>query len=280
MIPGADLDEGDVITEIGVEEIQASGYQPRRRFDEERLEELAASISEHGVVQPVIVRRKDGGYELVVGERRWRAAKRVGLERIPAVVKDVSDGQMVEMALVENLQREDLNPLEEAYAYKSLVEEFGLTQEDVARRVGRSRPAVANALRLLQLSEAIRERIAAGEISAGHAKAILSLPQEKEQERVARRVAAKGLSVRETERLVKAVLSGNVPRGTLPRTLAQAVAGLEERLRGGLGALVKIRGTRDKGEIILRYGSWDELVGLCDLLLGRARDATQGLPAD
>ena len=195
---------GAGLGEVAITDVVRSRYQPRQGFDEESLAELAASIKAQGLMQPVVLRpRAQGGYELIAGERRWRAAQLAGLERIPAVIKDVTDEQASAMALIENIQREDLNPLEEATALKRLQDEFGLTQQQVADAVGKSRVAVTNLLRLLNLSAPVRQMLLAGEIEMGHARALLSLAPI-DQERLARVVAAKQLSVRATEALVRA----------------------------------------------------------------------------
>ena len=197
--------EQDVVLEISVEEIIPNSFQPRKEFDPEKLQELASSIQEHGVIQPVIVRPRlnNTGYELVVGERRLRACKMIGLEKIPAVIKTLSDQEMTEIALIENIQRENLNPVEEAKAYKRLIEEFGLTQEEVAKKVGKSRSFVANFLRLLQLPSDILDLLADGKVTVGHVRPLLSLVNESLQRQVVKEILERNLSVRETEETVK-----------------------------------------------------------------------------
>src|SRR5215813_5374655 len=189
--------------EIPLDLIDANPLQPRTHFDEATLNELAQSIETHGVVQPVLLRRKYGRYELVAGERRWRAAQMAGLERIPAVVRDVADNDLIELALIENIQREDLNAIEEAQAYKKLIEAVGLTQERLAARVGRDRSYITNYLRLLRLPDDLQRLVAEGKLSTGHARTLLGLEHVDEQRRVARRIIERGLSVRETEALVR-----------------------------------------------------------------------------
>lgn len=267
LIPTAGESEG--IREIPLERIVPNPRQPRQREDPEGLQELAASIAAHGVLQPVIVTEVLDAlpptYQLVAGERRWRAARLAGLTTIPAIVKDVSPRQMVELALVENLQREDLNPLEEAEAYRVLVEEFGLNHDDVARQVGRSRPAVTNTLRLLQLPEPVRERVASGELSAGHARALLSLPTPEAQVRAMEIVLRRGLSVRQTERLVRGLLRRR-ERGVATRRDEPEIAALEARLQGLLGTRVRIQRGRKGGRLVIYFFSDEELEALLQRL--------------
>lgn len=267
LIPTAGESEG--IREIPLERIVPNPRQPRQREDPQGLQELAASIAAHGVLQPVIVTEVLDAlpptYQLVAGERRWRAARLAGLTTIPAIVKDVSPRQMVELALVENLQREDLNPLEEAEAYRVLVEEFGLNHDDVARQVGRSRPAVTNTLRLLQLPEPVRERVASGELSAGHARALLSLPTPEAQVRAMEIVLRRGLSVRQTERLVRGLLRRR-ERGVATRRDEPEIAALEARLQGLLGTRVRIQRGRKGGRLVIYFFSDEELEALLQRL--------------
>src|SRR5262245_38056921 len=195
---------GDGTRTVAIEDVHPSSAQPRKNFDGERLEELAASIRTQGIIQPLIVRtRPAGGYELIAGERRWRAAQRAGLHEVPAVIRDVAPAQAFEMALVENLQREDLNPIEEANGYQRLVDEFGYTQEALASRVGKDRSTVANALRLLRLPDGVRALVTEGRLSMGHARALLGLESDEAMERLARRTVARELSVRQVEALVR-----------------------------------------------------------------------------
>ena len=206
LIPAAEASEetgGSGLQELPIGSVQPNPLQPRRMFDEDALEGLTDSVRELGVLQPVLVRAKDDGYELIAGERRWRAAKRAGLPTIPAVIRPTDDVSSLEQALVENLHRQDLNALEEAAAYQQLIEDFGLTQDQVAKRVGKSRSAVANQLRLFQLPPAVQKLVGDGLISAGHAKALLGHPDRSYQEMLARKAVADSLSVRDLERLVK-----------------------------------------------------------------------------
>jgi len=261
--PGSDL------IQLALEQIHPSRYQPRQHFDQDRLAELADSIRRQGLMQPVVVReRPQGGYELVAGERRWRAAQLAGLAQIPAVLKRVTDEQASAMALIENIQREDLNPLEEAAALDRLRNEFGLTQQQVAEAVGKSRVAVTNLLRLLNLTPAVRELLAAGRIEMGHARALLSL-EALVQERLALRAAEDGLSVRQIEALVRRELeqSGNI--GNRPRQRpgdgqkSADTQRLEQELTDRIGAPVSITAdARGAGQLAIRFTSLDELDGI------------------
>ena len=247
--------------ELPVDRLYRSRYQPRRTIREEGIDELAQSIRAQGVIEPVIVRpRPAGGYEIIAGERRWRAAQRAGLAAVPAIVRDVDDRQAVAMALIENVQREDLRPLEEAGALQQLLEEHGLTHETLAEVVGKSRAAVTNALRLLRLTPSVRERLDAGDLEAGHARALVPLP-DADQEAAARRVVAEGLSVRQTEALVKR-LSRAEPKAPASPPDANTLR-LERNLSERIGAPVSIVGGKGgKGRIVIRYGNLDELDGI------------------
>ena len=272
LIPTGGAEPGEAgVREIPVNQISPNRFQPRQRFDPAKLEELANSIREHGVVQPIVVRPLDGGFELVIGERRWRAAQQAGLRTVPAVVKDIgSDADVLEVALVENLQREDLNPLEEASAYQYLINEFSLTQEEVARRVGRSRPQVSNTLRLLHLDAAIQEEIQAGNLTMGHAKAVLSLPDRPAQFQLFRKILAKGMSVREAEETARRMLQ---PRDTDKAKPAGggAFGAVEEQMRNVLGTRVTVRGDVGRGRVEIEFYSEDDLTRIVDLIAGAAK---------
>ena len=248
------------LAELPVETLYRGAHQPRRRINEERIEELAASIRAQGLLEPVIVRpRTEGGYEIVAGERRWRAAQRAGLETIPALVRELDDRQAVAIALIENIQREDLNPLEEAAALKRLLAEYEMTHEEIADAVGRSRAAVSNLLRLLNLTPEVRQMIDNGALEMGHARALLALPVD-EQATAGRDVAKRSLSVRQTEALVKRLLSGKTP---LPEPDPDTRR-LERTASEHLGAPVTITttSTKGKGRVVIRYSSLDELDGI------------------
>ena len=272
LIPTGGGEPGEAgVREIPVNQISPNRFQPRQRFDPAKLEELANSIREHGVVQPVVVRPLDGGFELVIGERRWRAAQQAGLRTVPAVVKDIgSDADVLEVALVENLQREDLNPLEEASAYQYLISEFGLTQEEVARRVGRSRPQVSNTLRLLHLDAAIQEEIQAGNLTMGHAKAVLSLPDRPAQFQLFRKILAKGMSVREAEETARRMLEPRDASKAKPAG-GKVFGAVEEQMRNALGTRVTVRGDVGRGRVEIEFYSEDDLTRIVDLIAGTAK---------
>jgi ParB family transcriptional regulator, chromosome partitioning protein len=253
------------VLELDVAAIRPNPAQPRTRIPPDELAELAASIAEHGVLQPIIVTGGDEGYLLIAGERRWRAAQLAGRRTIPAVVKEATDQERLELALVENLQRQDLTPLEEAAAYRQLVAEHGLTQEAVATRVGKSRVAVANALRLLNLAPVARDALLAGRITAGHARALLACPDDATQEQLLARVLATDLSVRATEELVRRGI-GPRARSALPASVE--VAAVEQQLRQALGTKVQLQRSRRGGRIVIHYYSDDELQGLFERLTG------------
>ncbi|MCR3920948.1 MAG: ParB/RepB/Spo0J family partition protein [Firmicutes bacterium] len=252
-----DMDAGD---------IQINPNQPRKTFDEEKLAELARSVEQHGILQPLIVRPTSVGYELVAGERRLRAARLAGLERVPVVVKTLSDREMMEIALIENLQREDLNPLEEADAYKRLMEEFSYTQEQLAERVGKSRSAIANTLRLVTLHQEVRKDVALGRLSEGHARAILALPLEKQPD-AARKAIELGLSVRETERLAGQAQKKKNQRKKLLSERDGYVVDLEERLRELCATAVNVRmAAKGGGKVEIHFYDIEELERICEIL--------------
>jgi ParB family chromosome partitioning protein len=243
------------LVELDLEQIHPNPFQPRLRLDSATLDELADSIAQNGLLQPIIVRSRAEGYEIIAGERRWRAAQKAGLQRIPSIVQDISNQKMVEMALVENIQRADLTAIEEAQAYSVLIEEFGLTQEEVARQVGKSRTAVTNTLRLLQLPRSLQQALLAGEISMGHARALLPLPHAQQLE-LAGQVASKALSVREVERRVQKSVAA--PRATGSHKDPHLEAA-EQRLEQRWKTKVEIRRRRSRGQIVFHFHSEDEL---------------------
>ncbi|WP_287029316.1 ParB/RepB/Spo0J family partition protein [Pseudomonas sp. UBA6310] len=242
--------------------IQRGKYQPRRDMDPAALEELAQSIKAQGVMQPIVVRAIDGGrYEIIAGERRWRASQQANLEKIPAMVRDVSDEAAVAMALIENIQREDLNPIEEAFALQRLQQEFQLTQQQVAEAVGKSRVTVTNLLRLIALPEEIKTLLAHGDLEMGHARALLGLPADRQLE-AARHVVARGLTVRQAEALVRQWLSDKPQAAEKPKADPD-ISRLEQRLAERLGSPVQIKhGQKGKGQLVIRYNSLDELQGV------------------
>ncbi|MFZ5353909.1 MAG: ParB/RepB/Spo0J family partition protein [Bacillota bacterium] len=250
------------IVELKLTEIESNENQPRRHFDDEALNNLADSIREHGVVQPIIVRKLEHGYQIVAGERRWRASRLAGLKSIPAIIKDFSNVQVMEVALIENLQREDLNPIEEAAAYKSLLDEYNLTQDEIAKRIGKSRPAIANSMRLLNLSDDIKKLVAEGKISAGHARALLSISNEKKRFEVAQKIIDQQLNVREIENIAKGAEKRDRP--ALKKDLD--IIELEDKLKGLLGTKVNINHKKNRGKIEIEYYSNDDLNRILDLL--------------
>lgn len=250
------------LKQLPVELIQRGKYQPRRDMDQERLDELAQSIRAHGVMQPIVVRSVGANrYEIIAGERRWRAAQLAGLDTVPALLREVADEAAIAMALIENIQREDLNPLEEALALQRLQQEFELTQQQVADAVGKSRVTVSNLLRLLALPEEIKTLLAHGDLEMGHARALLGLPLERQVEG-ARHVVAQGLTVRQTEALVRQWLNAPAKPAKAPPQDPD-IGRLEQRLADKLGACVQIKhGNKGKGQLVIRYNSLDELQGV------------------
>ena len=255
---------------IKLTSIEPNRTQPRKNFDEDSLTELAESIKQYGVLQPLLVSKKKDYYEIIAGERRWRAAKLAGLKEVPVIIKELNDQERVEISLIENIQREDLNPIEEAQAYKRLLDEFSLKQDEVAERVSKSRTAVTNSMRLLKLDEKVQQMLIDEMISAGHARALLALPSNEKQAELAMKIFDEKLSVRETERLVKNILTP--PKKTervIYRDFTQDAIfeNLEERMKGILGTKVNIqRKKNNKGKIEIEYYSMEELERITDLL--------------
>jgi ParB family chromosome partitioning protein len=255
--------EGETVREIRISEIKSGVYQPRRYFDPEKQKELVNSIKEKGIVQPIIVRPHKDGYELVAGERRLLAAREAGLERIPAIVREMSGEDALQIGLIENIQRQDLNPIEEAEAFYRLIKEFNMKQDELAKKVGKERSSVANSLRLLKLSRKIQEEVIKGTLSMGHARALLSLDNEQDQLEVCEKIVKKGLSVRETERLIKR-MKENVSRETLEKqkeTVVDVTLNVfEEKLMQTLGTKVRIvQNKKGKGKIEIEFYSSDDL---------------------
>jgi ParB family transcriptional regulator, chromosome partitioning protein len=273
---------GAYFEEVAVGSITPNPRQPRRTFDEEALEELAASITEVGLLQPVVVRKLgEGKYELVMGERRWRASQRAGLEYIPAIVRETPDTDMLRDALLENLHRQQLDPLEEAAAYQQLLDDFGATHEQLAQKVGRSRPHISNTLRLLNLPPAVQKRVAAGVLSAGHARALLSLDDPQAQDRLAQRIVAEGLSVRSVEEIV--ALGDDKPdkqarRPTTAKPVAPALRHLSDRLSDLFETRVKVEMGRSKGKITVEFATIDDLERIVKAMSPDA--VSTGRPAD
>ncbi|WP_031514327.1 ParB/RepB/Spo0J family partition protein [Desulfofalx alkaliphila] len=269
LIPNYSDEEKKTLKNILVTDIKPNPKQPRKEIDKEKLSELAKSIKEHGVIQPIVVRGNEkSGYQLIAGERRWRACLMIGQETIPAVIATYNDGEAAEVALIENLQRENLNPIEEAIAYQSLIKEFGLTQEQVADRVGKSRSLIANMLRLLTLSENIIMMLNRGEISTGHARALLAIEESHKQIAAAKEVAQKQLSVRETEQLVKKLNREQKPRKG--KSINPELVDLQDQLQRILGTKVQIKSSKKgKGKLEIEFYSEEDLTRIIDLVVGR-----------
>ena len=253
------------ITYIDINDIKPNSNQPRKTFDEEKLEELAASIAEHGLIQPVVLRKAGKGYEIVAGERRWRAARKVGIKELPCIVKDLTDEENMLLAIIENMQREDLNPIEEAEGIKQMIDTYGLTQEQVSKSVGKSRPYIANCLRLLKLPEMIVGYLAEGELSTGHAKAIAGVEDEDRQIELAKDAVKNGWSVRQLEKMARE----EKPAAKKPRKAAAKNANVkrvEEDLKEALGTKVTLNQKGNKGKIEIEFYSKEELERLIEML--------------
>ena len=260
--------EGDTLVDVGVDEIEPNPNQPRKTFDSKALDELTASIRASGVIQPIIVRRQATGYQLVAGERRWRAARQAGLPRVPAIVREVTDAESLELALVENLLREDLNPMEEAEAFDKLLARFEWTQEELAQRIGKERSSIANALRLLRLPQVIQDDLRTGRLTMGHARALIALTTSTEQLKLRDEILAHDWSVRATEDTVRTVTAGRPPRPKQRRRSAE-MAALEDALQRALMTRVRLIGTERHGRIEVSYANADELERLAALLGAR-----------
>ncbi|MBU1932524.1 MAG: ParB/RepB/Spo0J family partition protein [Candidatus Omnitrophica bacterium] len=261
----ADKQQAGVIN-IPIDKIKANKFQPRKDFDKDTLKDLTSSIKEKGLIQPVLVRYKDNEYELITGERRFRAAKMLNFKEIPAIVKNVSDLDSLELSIIENVQREDLNPIDQAKAYKQLIEEFNMTQENIAEAIGKDRATIANILRLLKLSEKIQEYVSRGTISMGHARAILGLSSDREQSRLCTKVIKNDLSVRDTERYAKKMQSGT------KKTISNKDPNLidaEELLKEALGTKVKIIKSKKGGKIEIEFYSDNDLERVITILKSR-----------
>lgn len=265
---GDALDDTGRVMDISIDEISPNPWQPRRDFDEESLNALASSIRENGLIQPVVVRKKkDGTYELAAGERRWRAAKMAGLTVIPAISKEYDDRSMAEMALVENLQRKDLNPVDEGMAYRKLMDEYGLTQEDISKKVGKSRPYVANMVRLLDLPEEVKDFLSKGQLTAGQARPLLGLESDAEKVQLARRIVKEGLSARKVEDIIR---EGKEPKKKEDPPAAAFMKAVEEKLGLSVGSKVRIRigkgKNAHKGTISISFSNDEEFQRIADIL--------------
>ncbi len=265
LIPGNINKKDETLIEIEIERIIPGDAQPRTDFDENSLKELANSIKEKGIIQPIVVSRVgDGSFRIIAGERRWRAAKIAGLQKIPAIVKDVSPSEAVEIALIENIQREDLDPVETAMAFERLIKDYNLTQEELSQRVGKDRATIANYLRILKLPDEIKNLIKSGSLTMGHAKAIMSLDNEQRQIEACQLVLKKSLSVRQTEELVKKLSKSDSPK---QKQKFPEIEELEERLTAELGSKVRISHKGKKGKLEIFYSSLDELDGILQRIL-------------
>jgi ParB family chromosome partitioning protein len=254
--------------EIDIDLLRPNRFQPRTRMDDARIEELSRSIRSNGVIQPIVVRKAESGYEIVAGERRWRASQRAGLLKVPIVVRDIPDDRLLAAALIENIQREDLNPIEEAVAYRRLSDEFGLTQEQIAESVGKDRSSVANYVRLLRLPPQIRDHVASGALSMGHARALLALPDPDLQQRIGQDIVTRALSVREAEALVRRTIEPPPPKPEPAKDVHTRAA--EERLRFALGTRVRITRQGKRGRIEIDFGDENELQRLYEQLTEKA----------
>jgi ParB family chromosome partitioning protein len=276
LIPEIEPGDSKTLFYCGIEEVIPNRSQPRKHFDEAKLQELADSIREKGILEPLIVRKIDQGYELIVGERRWRAAQRAGLREVPVIVKEVSEQEVLEISLIENIQRDDLNPIEEAEAYNRLAEEFNLSQADLAEKIGKDRTTVANTLRLLKLPSEIRDHLIQGHITSGHARAILSLESEDKQEELCALIIKKGLSVREVEVLSKR-WAGKHRKGAALSSkrsdLESQFNALQDSLRKRLGTKVLILQKGKRGKIEIEYYSSEDLERIVETLLGESDGA-------
>jgi len=270
LIPEKGKGRSKEILELNIDMIMPNEYQPRRAFNDAALNELVASIREKGIIQPVIVRRaSDNSYHLIAGERRWRAARVVGLSSIPAIVKDAAPAESLELALIENIQREDLNPLETAEAFQRLISDFSITHDDLSKKVGKDRATVSNYLRILKLPFEIKKWIAEGSLSIGHAKALLQVEHQRTQIEIAGRILKQGLSVRETENLCKKDPSKRISKSRLRKSGDPQIASLEEKMMHSLGTKVRLihRSNKKGGRIEIEYYSLEELDRLLELLI-------------
>ncbi len=263
--------QGRTILDLNIQDVSPNENQPRKHFDKEKLRELADSILENGVIQPIIVTRVANSYQIVAGERRWRAARLANVKTIPAIVKELSDVEILQQALIENVQRQDLNPIETSEALSRLMSEHNMTQEKLSTTVGMSRSAVANTLRLQNLTTKLKRYVISEEISQGHARALLALSDKKNQEELAELIVAKGLSVRDTERLVKKLLEVPAPKPLVQETAVDeayqlSIKTVEEELTRSLGTKVSLKDKQKKGQIVIEYYSLDDLERIMDLM--------------
>jgi ParB family chromosome partitioning protein len=266
-VPGSKVEGMSQSRELLIDEISPNRFQPRKYFDDDKLEELVKSISENGILQPVVVQKSVNGYELVVGERRWRASKKAGLKKIPAVIREVSDAQALELAIIENIHRQDLNPIEEAEAYARLADNFALTQEMIAKKVGKSRTAVANILRLLNLPRSIKEDMISGKLSMGHARALLGLEEARQAQALCKEIFKEDLTVRQTESRVNKLKQPGPPKPVSPADKKNIFfKDLEKELERKLGTKVEINPKKKGGKLVVTYYSDDDLERIQNLI--------------
>jgi len=268
LIPDAPVTAPERALDIDTDLLRPNKFQPRTHIDDERIEDLSRSIRTNGIIQPIVVRRVDGGYEIVAGERRWRAAQRAGLLKVPVVVRDIPEDQLLAVALIENIQREDLNPIEEAHAYRRLADDFRLTQEQIADAVGKDRSSIANYVRLLRLPQEVRATLATGKLSMGHARALLGISDEALQLKLSRDVVASNLSVRETEALIR---KAQQPAQVKPEAVKDVhTRAAEDRLRLALGTRVRIARKGKGGRVEIEFTNEDELQRIFEFLTERS----------
>lgn len=267
LIPRAEQKEKGLVLEMDVESLTPNLFQPRKNFDKEKMEELKGSIKKHGIIQPIVVRKMANGYEIVAGERRLKAAKEIGLKKIPVIIKSINNEKSLEIALVENIQREDLDPVEQANAFKRLADEFNLTQQELAEATGKSRALVTNTIRLLKLNPEIQKNISERKISFGHAKLLLSIEDEEVQRAVCDRIIASGLSVRDTERLIKNIKKVQKKPFKVKNITIEHFPEVEGRLRDILGTKISILYDGKKGKISIDFYNKEDLRRIIDLLL-------------
>ena len=270
LLGGSSIPEGSTVSTLSVYLIDTNFDQPRKTFDEAKLKELSVSIEQHGVVQPIIVKKSDDRYKIIAGERRFRAARMAGLNEVPVIVRDLDEQEVLEVSLIENLQRENLNPIEEAAAIRALMDEHDLTQEEVAKRLGKSRSAVANSVRLLALPEEIRNLLLDGKLQAGHCRVLASIPDDQLMINTAIKAADGEWSVRETEQRVASLLALKSLERKQPKRsrLSNDIRHAQDKLRERLGTKVSFKGDDDRGKIVIEYFSKDELTNIYDLIMG------------
>ena len=259
------------VSELKINDIEPNREQPRKQFDQEKLKGLAESIKQHGVVQPIIVKKTETGYSIIAGERRWRSAKIAGLKTIPAIIKDISTREIMEIALIENLQREDLNPVEEAEAYQKLMDEHGLTQESLSKIVGKSRAAIANSVRLLSLTDKVKEMLVGELLTPGHARTLITIENEEKQNSLANTIVEKNLNVRETEKLINDQTNQKKRKKSSPDRDAN-ILDIEEKLKSILGTKVDLQHYSNRGKIIIEYFSNDEFDRIIDLITNNIKN--------